>query len=42
VLILDAHRAMIGDRSFVDEITRVIREERLNAEWAVRRTIRNL
>jgi phosphoenolpyruvate-protein phosphotransferase (PTS system enzyme I) len=42
VLILDAHRAMVGDRSFVDEISRVIREERLNAEWAVRRTIRNL
>ena len=42
ILILDAHRAMVGDRSFVDEIARVIREERLNAEWAVRRTIRNL
>jgi phosphotransferase system enzyme I (PtsI) len=42
ILILDAHRAMIADRSFAAEIVRVIREEQLNAEWAVRRTIRNL
>ena len=36
--IFDAHQLLLGDRSFVDEIERGIRRERVNAEWAVHET----
>jgi phosphotransferase system enzyme I (PtsI) len=33
--IFDAHQLLLGDRSFIDEIERRIRRDRVNAEWAV-------
>lgn len=33
--IFDAHQLMLGDRSFITEIERRIRRDRVNAEWAV-------
>lgn len=33
--IFDAHQLMLGDRSFIVEIERRIRKDRVNAEWAV-------
>lgn len=36
--IFDAHQLLLGDRSFVDEIERGIRRERVNAEWGVHET----
>ncbi len=41
-LILEAHQAMLRDRTFVAEVLRLLREERLNAEWAFRREIRRI
>jgi len=37
--ILDAHRLMLKSPELTEEIPRVIREEHLNAAWAVRRTL---
>lgn len=41
-LILEAHRLMLQDPSFVDEIRRLIEVEHVNAEWAVRRSARKI
>jgi phosphotransferase system enzyme I (PtsI) len=40
--ILDAHRMMADDPSLLEGAKRLIREELLNAEWAVRRLVREL
>jgi len=40
--ILDMHRMMLKDEMLVLESQRLIREERLNAEWAVKRAIRKI
>ena len=40
--ILEVHRAMLRDPSLVDESRRLVREERVNVEWAVKRTIRKI
>src|SRR3954466_15712892 len=36
-LILEAHRMMLHDPMFLVEVTRLIRDEAINAEWAGRR-----
>ncbi len=41
-LILEAHRMMLHDPMFLGEVTRLIREEAINAEWAVRRVAKRL
>jgi len=41
-LIIEAHRLMLHDPMFVDEVNRLIVEDRINAEWAVRRVARKL
>jgi phosphotransferase system enzyme I (PtsI) len=41
-LILEAHRMMLHDPLFLGEVTRLIRDDGINAEWAVRRVIRRL
>ncbi|HEX8818616.1 MAG TPA: phosphoenolpyruvate--protein phosphotransferase [Archangium sp.] len=41
-LILEAHRLMLHDPMFVDEVNRLIVEDRINAEWAVRRVARKI
>ncbi len=38
-LIIEAHRMMLADPMIVDEVKRIIREERVNAEWAVRQSV---
>src|SRR5512137_1866682 len=40
--IIDVHRAMLRDPSLVDEARRLVREERVNVEWAVKRAIRKI
>lgn len=40
--IIDVHRAMLRDPSLVDEVRRLVREEQLNVEWAVKRAIRGI
>jgi len=40
--ILDMHRMMLKDEMLVLEAQRLIREERLNAEWAVKRALRKI
>jgi phosphotransferase system enzyme I (PtsI) len=40
--ILEVHRAMLRDPSLVDESRRLVREERVNVEWAVKRAIRKI
>ncbi|HQR29396.1 MAG TPA: phosphoenolpyruvate--protein phosphotransferase [Anaeromyxobacteraceae bacterium] len=40
--ILEVHRAMLRDPSLVDEARRLVREERVNVEWAVKRAIRKI
>ena len=37
--ILDTHRLMAGDETFLDGVRKVIRDEKLNAEWAVRKAV---
>jgi phosphoenolpyruvate-protein phosphotransferase (PTS system enzyme I) len=37
--IVEAHRLMLKSGDLVDEVRRLIRDERLSAEWAVRRTL---
>ena len=39
--IIDMHRMMLKDVMLVHEAQRLVREERLNAEWAVKRATRN-
>jgi phosphotransferase system enzyme I (PtsI) len=41
-LILEAHRLMLDDPMLVDEVDKLIVEDRINAEWAVRRVARKL
>lgn len=41
-LIVEAHRLMLQDPLLCDEIRRIIRDERANAEWAVRRAVRKI
>ncbi|XXF77265.1 phosphoenolpyruvate--protein phosphotransferase [Myxococcaceae bacterium GXIMD 01537] len=41
-LILEAHRLMLHDPMLVDEVNRLIVEDRINAEWAVRRVARKI
>ncbi len=41
-LILEAHRMMLHDPMFIVEVTRLIKEDAVNAEWAVRRVCRRL
>jgi phosphoenolpyruvate-protein phosphotransferase (PTS system enzyme I) len=41
-LILEAHRMMLQDPMLVDEVNRLITEDRINAEWAVRRVARKI
>lgn len=41
-LILDAHLLMLDDALLVEQAEQAIREERLNAEWALRRTVEKI
>ena len=41
-LILEAHRMMLHDPLFMDEVHRLIADESINAEWAVRRVARRI
>jgi len=41
-LILEAHRLMLHDPMFVDEVRKLIAQDRINAEWAVRRVSRKI
>jgi phosphoenolpyruvate-protein phosphotransferase (PTS system enzyme I) len=40
--IIDTHRLMLKDEMLVSEAQRLIREDQINAEWAVRRSIRKI
>jgi phosphotransferase system enzyme I (PtsI) len=40
--IIDMHRMMLKDEMLVVEAQRLIREERVNAEWAVKRAVRKI
>lgn len=40
--IIDTHRLMLKDEMLVDEAHRLIREDQINAEWAVKRAIRKI
>ncbi len=40
--IIDMHRMMLKDEMLVHEAQRLVREERLNAEWAVKRATRKI
>src|SRR5207302_6419329 len=40
--ILDAHRLMADDPTLLDGAKQLIRDELLNAEWAMRRVVREL
>ena len=39
-LIVEAHRMMLLDPMLLDAVRAIIRDEQVNAEWAVRRTVR--
>jgi phosphotransferase system enzyme I (PtsI) len=41
-LILEAHRMMLHDPLFIVEVSRLIRDDTINAEWAIRRVCRRL
>ncbi|HZH02257.1 MAG TPA: phosphoenolpyruvate-utilizing N-terminal domain-containing protein, partial [Myxococcaceae bacterium] len=41
-LILEAHRLMVRDPMFVEEVEKLVRRDRINAEWAVRRVARKI
>ncbi|HUL58629.1 MAG TPA: phosphoenolpyruvate--protein phosphotransferase [Anaeromyxobacteraceae bacterium] len=40
--IIDMHRMMLKDEMLVHEAQRLVREERINAEWAVKRAVRKI
>ena len=40
--IIDMHRMMLRDEMLVAEAQRVVREDRMNAEWAVKRALRKV
>jgi phosphotransferase system enzyme I (PtsI) len=42
VAIIDMHRVMLKDEMLVVEARRLIEEDRVNAEWAVRRSVRRI
>ncbi len=42
VAIIDMHRMMLRDEMLVAEAQRVVREDRTNAEWAVKRAVRKI
>ena len=42
IAIIDMHRMMLRDEMLVSEVQRLVREERLNAEWAVKRAARKI
>ena len=41
-MILEAHRLMLKDTLFADATRRIIDQERVNAEWAVKRVVKKL
>lgn len=41
-LIIEAHRLMLMDPMFTDEVRKLISRDRINAEWAVRRVARKI
>src|SRR5262245_11778288 len=41
-MILEAHRLMLRDPMFLDEVNKLISADRINAEWAVRRVARKI
>jgi phosphotransferase system enzyme I (PtsI) len=40
--IIDMHRMMLKDEMLVSEAQRLVREDRVNAEWAVKRAVRKI
>jgi phosphotransferase system enzyme I (PtsI) len=42
VAIIDMHRMMLRDPMLVEDVQRLVREERVNAEWAVKRAARKI
>ncbi len=40
--IIDMHRMMLRDEMLLSEAHRVVREDRMNAEWAVKRAVRRI
>jgi phosphotransferase system enzyme I (PtsI) len=40
--IIEAHQLILGDEHLVDESIRYIREERINAEWALQKTVEHI
>ncbi len=42
VAIIDIHRLMLKDEMLVLEVQKLIREERLNAEWSIKRAVRKI
>ncbi len=40
--IIDMHRMMLKDEMLVHEAQRLVRDDRLNAEWAVKRAVRKI
>ena len=42
IAIIDMHRMMVRDEMLVGEVIRLLREERVNAEWAVKRAARRI
>jgi phosphotransferase system enzyme I (PtsI) len=41
-MIIEAHRMMVHDPMFVDEVNKLISRDRINAEWGVRRVARRI
>lgn len=41
-LIIEAHRLMLRDPMFLDEVNALIAQDRINAEWAIRRVARKI
>ena len=39
VYVLDAHLLMLKDRMFLDRVAKIIRGERVNAEWALQQVV---
>jgi len=42
IAIIDMHRMMVHDQMLVGEVVRLLSEERINAEWAVKRAARKI
>ncbi len=42
IAIIDMHRMMLKDEMLVSEVQRLIREDKVNAEWAVKRAARKI